>query len=134
MRQILLAALLVVSGAALAQAQTPVINPTYVQFDHVDWATAASYELSYFALPVKADHSCDWTGTPAAGATSTTVIPKPATTNGIAMSATLTAKPVGCFVAKMRALDTGGLYSIWADAADPFSWTPAAVSNLTLKK
>ena len=119
--------------APAAQAQTPVVNPTAVTWDHTGWETAVSYDLAYFALPVKADHTCDWTAQPAASAQVANTIPKPATTTGVGMSALLVSRPVGCFVVKMRALDGSGLVSEWSAATDPFAHLPATPGRPVLK-
>jgi len=122
---------LLVLCAVPATAQ--IVNPTTVTWDHPDYASAVSYDLAYFALPVKADHTCDWAGVPAPSPQITNTIPKPATTTGVGMSATLVSKPVGCYVAKMRALDVSGLFSTWSDSTDPFAHLPAATSKPVVK-
>lgn len=106
-----------------AAAQTP--NPTSVTFDHADFATAAHYDGGYFQLLVKADNTCDLLSTPGVSPMATDNLGKPATTTGVSMLATLTAKPIGCYVMKVRVLDASGLYSDWSLPSDPLVRKPA---------
>ena len=108
-------------------------NPSAVTFDHTDYATAAHYDGGYFALLVKADNTCDLLSTPAVVPMATDNLGKPATTTGLAMSATLTAKPIGCYVLKVRVLDASGLYSDWSFPSDPFVRKPASPSKPVAK-
>lgn len=108
---------------ALASAQVP--NPTSVAWDHTDFASASRYDGGYFALLVKADNTCDLLSTPAVSPTTTDNLGKPATTTGVGLSATLVARPIGCYVMKVRVLDASGLYSEWSLPSDPFVRRPA---------
>jgi hypothetical protein len=117
--------------ALSASAQTS--NPSAVTFDHVDFATAAHYDGGYFALLVKADNTCDLLSTPAVAPMATDNLGKPATTTGLGMSAPLVAKPIGCYVYKVRALDASGLYSDWSLPSDPLVKRPATVGKPVVK-
>lgn len=123
------AGLLLLSGAAGAQT----VNPSAVTFDHVDYATAAHYDAGYFALLVKADGTCDLLSTPGASPTVTDNLGKPVTSTGVGMSAPLTARPIGCYVLKVRVLDVSGLYSDWSASSDPFWRKPAVPSKPVAK-
>lgn len=107
----------------VANAQIP--NPTSVVWDHADFLTATRYDGGYFALPVKADNTCDLAATPGTAPTQTDNLGKPATTTGISMSANLVARPIGCYVYKVKALDASGLFSDWSLASDPFVRRPS---------
>lgn len=126
----ILAAILLLAAPAAAQIVT---NPTTVQWDHVDFATASRYDGGYFALPVKADNTCDTAAAPAAAPVQVDNLGKPATTTGVAMSTALVARPIGCYVYKVRALDASGLFSEWSPASNPFVRAPAAATGVVLK-
>jgi hypothetical protein len=115
----LFAALVALPAAAQTQ------NPSSVTFDHADFATAAHYDGGYFQLLVKVDNTCDLLSAPAVAPMATDNLGKPATTTGVSMSATLSAKPIGCYVMKVRVLDASGLYSDWSLPSDPFVRKPA---------
>jgi hypothetical protein len=100
-------------------------NPSSVTFDHVDFATAAHYDGGYFQLLVKSDNTCDLLSAPAVSPMATDNLGKPSTTTGVGLSATLTAKPIGCYVMKVWVLDASGLYSDWSLPSDPFVRKPA---------
>lgn len=119
---LLVLALVLVAWPTEAQVIT---NPTSVTWDHSDFATATRYDLGYFLLPVKADNTCDTAATPAATPVVTDNLGKPATTTGIGMTAPLGAKPIGCYVARMRVLDASGLFSDWSLVSNPFLRRPA---------
>ena len=124
--------LLVLAGWALPlSAQT--MNPTTVVFYHVDFGSATRYDGGYFALPVTAANLCDLVATPAANPVMTDNLGKPATTTGVAMSAPLVARPIGCYVYKVRALDASGLYSDWSTPSDPFERKPATPGKPAVK-
>lgn len=125
---------LFVLGLLLAvSASAQVTNPSAVVFDHTDFATATSYEGGYFAMTVKADRTCDAAATPAVSPTQTDVWAKPATTTGIAMSATLVARPIGCWIMRVRAIDASGLASDWSLPSDLFLRKSAAPGKPTHK-
>lgn len=109
-----------------AWAQTPVEKPSSVVWDHPDFATATSYTFGYFLLPVNADGTCNVSAPTAAEPVKTDTFAKPATTDGVGMSALLVAKPIGCYIAKMRALDVSGLLSEWSIPTGPFVFRPTA--------
>jgi hypothetical protein len=129
---IICAALGLFIGAVAAEAQV-ISNPTAVTFDHVDFSTADHYEGGYFALLVKADNTCDTVSAPAATASRTDNLGKPATTTGLGMTTNLVAKPIGCYVYKVRALDVSQLWSAWSGASGPFVRNPATPGNLAVK-
>ena len=132
LRTAILAASLLIFSAGFTSAQ--VVNPpTAVQFDHTDFATAVSYQVSYYMLTVTAG-VCNGVSTASATALYTDTVPKPTTTTGIGMVANLTTKPVGCYVLKVRALDTSGLYSPWSVAStNSGERDPGAVTNTVVK-
>ena len=124
-----IASVLVLVGllfAAPVWAQTPVESPSSVTWDHSDYATAASYTFGYFLLPVNPDGTCNVSAQPAAQPYMVDTLPKPATTDGLGMSGTLVARPIGCYIAKLRAVDQSGLLSAWSDPTVPFIFRPAA--------
>jgi hypothetical protein len=123
---------LLLAFAAPANCQL-VTNPTSVQFDHTDFATATRYDGGYFLLPVKADNTCDMVATPGVSPVQTDNLGKPATTTGVGMQGSLVAKPIGCYVYKVRALDASGLYSEWSSASNPFLKRPATPAALAVK-
>ena len=123
MRRLLWLVSLLMLVASIAPAQ--IVNPSSVTFDHPDFATASTYFGAYFALPVKADNTCDLAAPPAATATQTDQWAKPTTGTGVGIALPLLAKPIGCYVMKVRGLDTSGLYSPWSDPSDPFRKDPA---------
>ena len=125
---ILAAAALLVAG--MAQAQTA--NPTAVVFDHVDFASATSYSGGYFLMPTIAG-VCDLAGTPAAAPVMTDNLGKPTTTTGVAMTAPLGAKPIGCYVYRVRVMDSSGLYSAWSPASNIGQRLPLAPSVPAIK-
>jgi hypothetical protein len=127
----LLFVLLVLLLALPASAQT--VNPSTVVFDHVDYLTAAHYDGGYFLLPVLPSGLCDLLAVPAVAPAMTDNLGKPSTTTGVAMTTALVARPIGCYVYKVRALDVSGLYSDWSAASDPFMRKPAAVSKPVVK-
>jgi hypothetical protein len=118
---------------AAATAQGYVEGPTKVVFDHPDHAATASYELGYFALPI-VNGACNQTGTPAEQATQVAPFAKPATTTGVGMEAALGAKPIGCYVAKLRALNAEGWASDWSPVSNPFGLRAAAPGNVRAVK
>lgn len=125
--------LMVLAGAGAASAQTVVYDPSTVVWDHADFATATRYVLGFFALPVLPSGACDAMAIPAASPATTRDIAKPVTTTGIGMSASLPSYPVGCYVAKMQAVDVSGLVSAWSDLSDPFGRRPAATSRPVIR-
>jgi hypothetical protein len=127
-----MAAALALLAPLTAQAQVTQ-NPTTSIWDHETFATATRYEMRYYLLPVKADNTCDLTATPGATAYTIADMGKPATTTGIAMSAPITVKPIGCFVARVRALDASGLWSLESLNSNPFVYLPPAPSGLAVK-
>ena len=133
MRQAILAAcVLMVLGLALpAAAQT--VNPTTVVFDHVDYVTATRYDGGYFLLPVLPSGLCDLLAVPPVAPAMTDNLGKPATTTGVAMTTALVARPIGCYVYRVRALDVSGLYSDWSAVSDPFVKRPATVGKPVVK-
>lgn len=131
MRRIVFVFLLLALGAGMASAQ--VVNPTSVVWDHTDFATATRYDGGYFALPVKPDNTCDLTAVPGTSPTQTDNLGKPATTTGLGMSAGLVARPIGCYVYKVKALDASGLFSDWSLASDPFVKRPATPGKPAVK-
>jgi hypothetical protein len=116
----------------VASAQV-VTNPTSVVFDHADFASADHYEGGYFQLIVKPDNTCDLVTAPAGTASRTDNLGKPATTTGVGMAATLIAKPIGCYIYKVRALDTSQLWSDWSGPSGPFMRRPATPASLAVK-
>jgi hypothetical protein len=130
MRRLILATVLVLV-ATVAQGQT--VNPASVTFDHVDYATASRYELGYFALAVTAGNACDLVTAPASMPLMVDNLGKPTTTTGVGMSASLVARPIGCYVARVRALDASGLYSDYSLPSDPFVRRPSTVAKPVLK-
>lgn len=127
------ALLLMLCVPRITSAQTPILNPTAVIFDHSDFASTSRYDGGYFALLVKADNTCDWTAMPAALPAAVDNLGKPTTTTGVAMSAALVAKPIGCYVYKVRALDASGLYSDWSPPSGPFWKKPATPGQPVVK-
>lgn len=117
--------------AGIASAQ--VVNPNSVVWDHTDYATASRYDGGYFAIPIKADGTCDLVGIPATSPAMTDNLGKPNTTTGISMSSSLVAKPIGCYVYKVRAFDASGLYSDWSAASGPFVRKPSIPTNPVVK-
>lgn len=116
-----------------AVAQTVIVRPSGVMFDHPDgFASAQKYELGYFLYPV-AGGDCNFAGTPGAAPVQTDDLGKPTTTTGIGMTAPLVAKPKGCYKAKVRVLDVSGLYSEWSTDSDPFKFPPAAPGKPAVK-
>lgn len=133
-RSVMVAALLVLACVAVvgpASAQTS--NPTLVTWDHADYASAQRYEGGYFALTVRPDNTCDLVGAPATAPTAVDSWARPTTTTGVGMSATLSARPIGCYVLRVRALDTSGLYSDWSEPSDPFVRRPATPARPILR-
>ena len=119
--------------AGAASAQTVIVKPSGVTFDHPDgFASAQKYELGYFLYPVSGG-DCNFAGTPGAAPVQTDDLGKPTTTTGIGMAASLVAKPKGCYKAKVRVLDTSGLYSEWSTDSDPFKFPPAAPGKPAVK-
>lgn len=133
LRTAILAACVFVLMVGFASAQTIVNPPASVQFDHAGFATAVSYDVGYFFIPVTANHTCNLTGTPEATPRFTDNVAKPTTTTGVAMLAALTTRPIGCYVLKVRAQDASGLTSPWSNVTaeigehDPPSPTNAAI-------
>jgi hypothetical protein len=122
-RVVMVVALVLVAGTAAAQ--TLLENPRDVTFDHADYMTAGHYDGGYFALLVKADNTCDLTTPAASTPTAIDNLGKPTTTTGLAMGASLVARPIGCYVYKVRVLDISGLYSAWSLPSAPFVRRPA---------
>lgn len=122
MRRLMLVAVMLMA-ATVAQAQ--IVNPSAVAWDHVDFASAAHYDGGYFALPVTVANTCDLLAVPAPSPVMTDNLGKPATTTGVGMSALLVARPIGCYVMRLRVLDASGLYSDWSVASDPFLRRPS---------
>ena len=124
-------AVVLVVFAALAWSATSataqvVEKPSAVTWDHADFATATSYVFGYFLLPVNPDGTCNASAQPAADPYMQDTFAKPSTTSGLGMTALLVAKPIGCYVAKMKAVDASGLTSVWSDVTGPFVFRPAA--------
>ncbi len=130
-RLLVIAVLLAAACAHPAVAQS--MDPSSVTFDHDDVATAQRYEGGYFALPVKADRTCDLESAPAATPTAVDRWAKPAnaTTTGIAVP--LLAKPIGCYVLRVLAVDVSGLASDWSLPSAPFARRPATPSKPVAK-
>jgi hypothetical protein len=118
-----------VSGAASAQ----IVNPNAVVFNHTDYASASRYDGGYFALPILANNTCDLQAQPASSPVTIDNLGKPTSATGVGITASLVAKPIGCYVYKVRALDISGLYSDWSAPSDPFERRPASPSNLVVK-
>lgn len=118
---------------AAATAQGYVEGPTKVVFDHPDHAATASYEMGFFALPVTGG-VCNQSGTPAEAATQVAPFPKPSTADGVAMEAVLPAKPIGCYVSKLRALNADGWASEWSPVSNPFGLRAASPANVRAVK
>jgi hypothetical protein len=121
--------------AGLVSAQTVVNPPVAVQFDHAGFATAASYDVGYFFIPVTpATHTCNLAGTPEATPRFTDNVAPPQTTTGIGMTVNLVTKPIGCYVLKVREQDTSGLTSPWSVVtAQIGEKDPPAPVNATIK-
>jgi hypothetical protein len=132
LRTAIVAACLLIFSAAFTSAQ--VVNPpAAVQFDHPDFASAVSYQIGYYMLTVTAG-VCNGVSTASTTALYTDTVTKPTTTTGIGMVANLTTKPVGCYVLKVRALDTSGLYSPWSVAStNAGERDPTAPTNTAIK-
>lgn len=126
----LVALFILYPSIAFAQLIT---NPTTVTFDHVDFLSASRYDLGYFTLIVKSDNTCDTVSAPALNPSVVDNLGKPATTTGVGITAALVARPIGCYVAKVRALDLSGLFSEWSDISNPFVKRPATPGNLAAK-
>lgn len=120
-------------AACVLMLSAPASAQTSVTFDHVDYASAARYEGGYFAQVVTAGGVCDTASAPATTATALDNLAKPATTTGVGMSAPLVAKPIGCYVYKVRAYDVSGLVSEWSAPSDPFSRKPATPGKPVVK-
>jgi hypothetical protein len=133
MRRLMLTILTLVLALVALPAAAQVPNPTSVTFDHADYATASRYDGGYFQLLVKADGACDLLSAPATSPTATDNLGKPVTTTGVGMSAALTARPIGCYVYRVRVLDVSGLYSDWSLPSDPFVKRPATVGKPAVK-
>lgn len=128
---ILLLALLLPSVAA---AQTVVTNPLLVTFDYSAWRTAAEYQGAYFQLLVKPDGTCDTVTVPSPDPTTTDTLTPSAPSSGINLTASMSAKPIGCYAYKVRARDVSGLWSLWSDVSNPFATPPPTVTNVTVRK
>lgn len=135
MRQTILLLLLTAGLVVLAPwpALAQIQNPSAVLWDHADFASASRYDGGYFALLVKADNTCDLVSPAATTPTKVDNLGKPATTTGVGMAGTLQARPIGCYVYKVRALDASGLYSDWSSPSDPFERTPATPGKPVVK-
>jgi hypothetical protein len=120
---------LLVAAPAMAQVVT---NPSSVTFDSPDYALVTAYQGGYFALPVNADFTCNTTAAPATSATATDNLGNPTTSTGVGLSATLGAKPLGCYVYALRAFG-GGVYSAWSAPSNPFVHQPRAPANTAVK-
>ena len=133
-RLILVALVFALMGfASTALAQTVIVKPSGVSFDHPDgFSSAQKYELGYFLYPV-ANGDCNFAGVPGAAPVQTDDLGKPTTTTGIGMTAPLSAKPKGCYKAKVRVLDISGLYSDWSVESDPFKFPPASPGKPAVK-
>ncbi len=132
MRTTRLTILLAASVVALFWA-VPASAQTTVVFDHTDYLTASRYDGGYFLMPIKADNTCDLTATPPVSPVTIDNLGKPSTTTGVAMTAALVARPIGCYVYKVRALDASGLYSDWSAPSDPFLKRPATPAKPAIK-
>lgn len=128
----LLVAIAFLGVAAPAVAQVPIEKPTTAVWDYAAFATAQKYELGYFAFPTTAGN-CNFAGTPGASPTQTDDLGKPATTTGVAITASLVARPIGCYGAKVRVLDTSGLWTDWSPMSNDFFTRPPAPSVLVVK-
>lgn len=130
----LLVLLVLVLVPVTAAAQTGYVEaPTKVIFDHPDHSATDSYELGFYALPI-VNGACDQGGAPADAATQVAPFAKPATTTGVGMEAALGAKPIGCYVAKLRALNAEGWASDWSPVSNPFGLRAAAPGNVRAVK
>ena len=113
--RILIAALL---GLGCAGCATLTVNPTAVSFTHPDWPTAAWYEGGYFAVPLKADGTCDPRGTPGTEPAFVINLSNPLT--GPAGVVPLRVRPLGCWAYRIRSCDRTGLLSSWSRASNVF--------------
>jgi hypothetical protein len=116
----------------LVHGQTPVEKPTRAEWDYPAFASAQKYELGYFAFPTTGGN-CDFTATPGSSPTQTDDLGKPPTTTGVAITALLIAKPIGCYGAKLRVLDTSGLWTNWSPMSNDFFTRPPAPSVLVVR-
>jgi hypothetical protein len=116
----------------IVHGQTPVEKPTTAVWDHANFATTQKYELGYFAYPVISGN-CNFAATAGANPTQTDDLGKPDTTTGISITASLIARPIGCYGAKVRALDTSGLWSDWSPMSNNFFTRPPAPTNPAVK-
>ena len=117
MRILALACLCVVVGAC-APVVTPVSNPTTVSFAYADWATVQHFEGGYFAVPSNANGSCNLSGTPMTEPVTIDDLGNPLA--GASGSTLLRARPLGCYVYRVRAFDRSGLVSPWGAPSGPF--------------
>lgn len=108
-------------------------NPRTVQWDHDGYATASRYDGGYFLLLVKSDNTCDTVSSSGTNPVQIDNLGKPTTTNGIAMVSNLVAKPIGCYVFKVRVLDVSGLFSDWSPQSNPFVDSPVGARNVVVK-
>jgi hypothetical protein len=133
LRFLLPLAVVVVLFAATAGAQTVVLNPTQVQFDYPDFATASNFQVAYHFVAI-VNNACGAVNTAEATPRFTDTVAKPTTTTGVGMTAALITKPIGCYVLKVRGLDTSGLYSIWSPASsNEGERDPQAPANTVVK-
>ena len=116
MKKVLLA-LLMSLVAVSAMAQTPVNNPTIIQWDAEDHAITSRYEVGYTFIG-----AVDPFLTVFINKTDTTAI------DADTFSATFAKPALGTFVAKMRACGTGAdsveVCSDWSDISNSFKFTP----------
>lgn len=105
-------------GLMIAGCATLTVNPTVVSWSHADYATAAWYEGGYFAVPLKADGTCDPNGTPTGEPMFVIDLGNPLT--GISGSTLLRARPLGCYAYRVRPCDRTGLWGPWSKPSNVF--------------
>lgn len=103
---------------ALGGCATLTVNPTVVSFTHKDYATAERYIGGYFAVPLKADGTCNPNGTPTGDPEYIIDLGNPLT--GVSGSTALRVKPLGCWAYRIRAIDQSGLASPWSVPSNVF--------------
>jgi len=138
MKFLSIAALAVLALALCAvpvAAQAVVEHPTTLVWNHelASYASTSKYVMGYFMLPVKADNTCDTAATVPASPVQSTDILKPASTTGIDITTTIPSHPIGCYVAKLKALDVSGLFSDWSNATGPFVNRPASPTGVVAR-
>jgi hypothetical protein len=95
-----------------------VSNPTTVTFSYAYWATAARFEGAYFAVPLVGG-SCPASGAASGDPVTIDDLGNPLT--GLSGSTLLKARPLGCYVYRVRAYDQTGLVSLWGAPSNVFA-------------